>query len=521
MRLPSNILKQLFVLALPLLLKYLFFIIFVDWDVFDSEDIREDGIFFIFITVIIYTKLFQKQILKDLLLVVYVLYFILETTSYLAVSSTFSSSYMYLLLESGSEELQEFAGGYFNWTIFLAFFLFGVLFFLLRKNTWKTTLKYSNLIGVACAGLILVFLKFTGFIESNAYHNAIRGTYGYYSLQKNMKIAPTVSEDEITKTADNEVLVLVLGESTNRNHMQLYGYRRGTTPFLSGLTDDFYVYDNVISNEVFTLKAVPKILTSFTEESQGEDLVDIIQVFKVAGYDTYWLSNQRPISYHDNAISKIASGSKYFKFYNHLIDRDTKVLDEEILPDYSKILDKPGKKLIVLRLIGTHFDYDNRYPEAFDKFSTPKASKASKAKKLQNEYDNAILYNDFIVHEIITMLKEKNQKSALLYLSDHGENIYENGTDFFGRSEEIVTQNMFEIPFMLWTSKSFEMPSDFQYQKNRAFTSQYTYDSLGHIFGVLHNSMDVNSSIFSSNYESKKRIIVGEKDFDAYFKTKK
>ena len=509
--------KQIIILALPLLLKYVFFFVFVDWRVFDSEDIKEDVIFFGLIALLIQTKLFQKHFFKTLLLFVYLLYIVLETTSYLAVSSTFSSSYMYLLLESSSAELKEFAGGYFSWPILLVFLINIFFFFRLRKIAWNADYKQSNLLGLSGFAIIIFVLKFTGLIESNAYHNAVRGSYGYYKLQKNMQLASAINKSDVKVTSDNEVLVLVLGESTDRNHMQIYGYNRQTTPNLNVLKDELYVFDNVISTEVFTLKAVPKILTSLNHNSNGEDLVDIVQVFKTAGYDTYWLSNQRPISFHDNAISNIASGSKTFQFYNHQIDRDAKVLDEALLPDYSEILKKEGKKLIVLRLIGTHFDYINRYPYAFEKF---KSVDASKKEKLIDEYDNAILYNDFILNKIISELKAQNQKSALLYISDHGENIYDYGTDFFGRSEEVITKNMFEIPFLFWASESFNYPDDFEYQKNRAFTSQFTYESLGHIFGVMHTNMNAEKSIFSNSYKQKKRIIVGDKDFDIYFKKK-
>ncbi|WP_375236179.1 phosphoethanolamine transferase [Winogradskyella sp.] len=514
----SKLFKQILVLSIPLLFKYLFFLVFVDWGVFDKNDLIEDVIFFILIAVLIHTEFFQKSIFKHLLIFAYIFYVVLETTSYLAVSSTFSSSYMYLLLESGNEELKEFALGYLSFPIICVFLTYTILFFVLRKRKWILDFKYSNAIGALCLIVITGFLKFSGFIESNAYHNAVRGTYGYYDLQKNMKFAPKVEEREVEIKANNEVLVLVLGESTDRNHMQIYDYSRNTNPLLSTKKDELYIYDNVISTDVFTLKAVPKILTSLNNESQAKGLVDIIQVFKAAGYSTYWLSNQRPISFHDNAISKIASGSTMFKFYNHLIDRDTKVLDQEILPDYEAILSKPGKKLIVLRLIGTHFDYDNRYPDAFEKF---KSVDASKKEKLIDEYDNAILYNDFIVNEIISKLKSKNTKSALIYLSDHGENIYNDGTDFFGRSEEILTKNMFDIPFLLWTSDSFDKPVDFQFEKYRAFTSQFTYESIGHVFGVVHKDMKVQNSLFSSFYIPKKRIIVGGKDYDSLFKVNK
>lgn len=510
----NKIFKYIVLLSLPLVLKYLFFLVFVDWDVFDKNDGIEDVIFFGLITVLAFTKLFQNTIFRNLLILFYVFYVVLETTSYLAVSSTFSSSYMYLLLESGNEELKEFANGYLSLPIVIVFFVNIGLFFMLIKNKLKTKYQFANWFGILGLVLITGFLKLSGFIESNAYHNVVRGTYGYYQLQKDMVLNTEIEKSDLQITAKNEVLVLVLGESTDRNHMQIYGYKKETNPLLASVKDSLYIYDNVISTDVFTLKAVPKILTSLSDESDG-NLIDVIQVFKTAGYDTYWLSNQRPISFHDNAISKIASGSTEFKFYNHLIDRDTKVLDEILLPDYQNILDKPGKKVIVLRLIGTHFDYDNRYPDDFNTFD--KNNNISKKERLRNQYNNAILYNDFIVYTILSKLKAKNQKSALLYVSDHGENIYNNGTDFFGRSEEIVTQSMFEIPFMLWTSNSFEKPHDFQFQKNRSFTSQYTYESLGHIFGVMHNTMKIENSIFSTKYKPKKRIIVGERDFDTYF----
>jgi len=107
----------------------------------------------------------------------------------------------------------------------------------------------------------------------------------------------------------------------------------------------------------------------------------------------------------------------------------------------------------------------------------------------------------------------------MIYLSDHGENIYSDGTDFFGRSEEFITKSMFEIPFFVWTSESFEFPQDFEFDANRKFTSQYTFESLGHLFGVKHKSVDVTNSIFSNTYKPKERIIIGDRNFDTFFKS--
>jgi heptose-I-phosphate ethanolaminephosphotransferase len=421
-----------------------------------------------------------------------------------------------LLLESNKQELSEFSLAYINFPIILFIVLSGILFFIIRKNRFKTVNKHRLIIGLLGFIAIVVFLKLSGLIESNAYHNIVRGTYGYVDLQNSVKFNSIIDKEEIKVTANNEVLVVVLGESTAREHMQIYGYNRETTPLLNSIKDSLFIYDDVISTDVFTLKAVPKILTSLDIDSKNEETTNLVEFFNAAGYKTFWLSNQRPISYHDNVTSKIASKATMFKFYNHIIDKNTLVLDEIMFEDYGDILKESGKKVIFIRLIGTHFNYDKRYPESFNKFKTD--DKLSKEQTIINQYDNAILYNDFIVYSLIEILQKNSKKSALLYISDHGENVYDDGTDFFGRSEEIITESMFEIPFLLWTSKDFTFPNDFEYNPHRKFMADHTYESIGHIFGVIYKNMDAENSIFSNSFKTRKRKIIDNTlDFDKYF----
>ena len=508
--------KFIFILSIPLLCKYVFLLFFIDWNLFDFQDVAEDVLFFVIMVLLLFSKPINKQYFTNFVCFIYVLYVILETASYMAVSSNFSSSFMYLLLESNTDELSEFTTSYINVPIILFIILSGISFFIIRKLEFRTSNKFYSIIGLLGVLCIIVILKFTGLVESNAYHNIIRGTYGYIDLQNSVKLNSNIKKEDITLKADNEVLVFVLGESTAREHMQIYGYKRENTPLLNSIKDSLYVYNNAISTDVFTLKSVPKMLTSLDVNSKKEKAFNIVEVFNTAGYDTYWLSNQRPISYHDNAISKIASGSSMFKFYNHIIDKNALVLDEAILPDYKEILKKPGKKVVFLRLIGTHFDYNKRYPKSFNKFGNNK-SKKSKKNTVIDQYDNAILYNDYIVYSLIENLDKINTKSALLYVSDHGENVYDNGTDFFGRSEEILTKSMFEIPFVLWTSKDFIFPEDFEYNPKRKFMADHTYESIGHIFGVMHKSMYSDRSIFSNTFKERKRVVLKNVDYDEFF----
>ena len=515
----SKNLKNIFILSIPLLLKYIFLLFFFDFDQFNFEDSKEDFLFYVCIIFLMYGSFIKRQFYFDIVSALYLLYLVLETTSYMAVSSNFSSSYMYLLIESNKHELSEFVSAYTNLSIILFILFCIVLFFIVRKQRFETKNKYHKTIGILGFIGVVAFLKFTGLIESNAYYNTVRGAYGYVELQQTYKVNSQINKEDVKIITDNEVLVVVLGESTTRGHMQIYGYNKQTTPLLNSIKDSLFIYNDVISTDVLTLKSVPKMLTSLDNNNTNYSNSSIVQIFNSAGFKTYWLANQRPISYHDNAINKIASSCYQFKFYNFRDDLESNILDEIILSDYMSILSKPGKKAIFIKLIGTHFDYEKRYPPKFDVFRNNATQ--SKKDKTINNYDNAVLYNDFIVFEFIKLLEKQNSKSALIYLSDHGENVYDNGTDFFGRSEENLTKNMFEIPFLVWASKDFNFPNDFEYKPNRKFMADHTYESIGHFFGIEYKNINASKSIFSSYFKERKREVVNGIDFDLFFSENK
>lgn len=508
--------RTLLIFLLPLFLKYSFLLAIVGYKLLNYEDVLEDLIFCIIVYVALHSSIFKKQFYSIGVLIVYVFYFALEGASYLAVSSNFSSSFMYVLIESSKGELKEFVQSYNTIGIIIFIILMVLSFFVLKRIQIKTKSTKVFFMGLSVILILIVFLKFTGFIENNAYHNIVRGTYGYFELQQDFKLNATIKKEDIELTKENDVLVVVLGESTTRDHMGLYGYYRKNTPYLSAFKDSLFVYNDVISSDVFTLKSVPKMLTLLSNDSDNEENTNIVSIFNQAGYKTYWLSNQRPISYHDNAISKIAATADFFKFYNHKIDKNTSVLDEVLLPKYNEIIKEPGKKVIFIRLIGTHFDYVKRYPSSFNKYDKKRASEKQTVK---NQYDNAVLYNDFIVYSIIKSLSKEKGKNAMIYVSDHGENVYDDG-DFIGRNESNLKKNMFDIPFIVWTSKSFEFPNDFEYKPSRKFMADHLYESIGHLFGVRYKDMDFSKSIFSNTFKERKRLVVTGKNYDTFFKTK-
>ena len=144
----------------------------------------------------------------------------------------------------------------------------------------------------------------------------------------------------------------------------------------------------------------------------------IIQLANKAGFETVWLSNQRPIGVYESLVTKIALSSTKSKFLTTTFGVHNKVLDGALLLELETILKdvSVSKKLIIIHLMGTHLSYANRYPEAFNKFNDVPFSnyKSEETTKIINDYDNAVLYSDFVISQIIQKTKALNQKEFRL-----------------------------------------------------------------------------------------------------------
>ena len=130
-----------------------------------------------------------------------------------------------------------------------------------------------------------------------------------------------------------------------------------------------------------------------------------------------------------------------------------------------------------------------------------------KAKEITAEYDNAVLYNDFVMDEIFKRFEDKN--ALIIYISDHGQEMYENGSNFAGHSDEIFgNRSMIEIPMLVWTSKSFrEMyPEKIDALKN-SVDNPYRTDLIIH---TILDLMDIETETFDAT-----KSIVNEK-FDKF-----
>ena len=334
----------------------------------------------------------------------------------------------------------------------------------------------------------------------------------------NLKKRELYSLDTKLTTNDSTLLVVIIGESCNRNHMSIYGYNRNTTPRLEGW-DNLFVFDNVISANSSTLKSVMNFMTESNIEHPRpiDSCIHIFDVFHSSPYKTYWLSNQSPIGLWDNGVTNLVQNADVKTFVNvtsnsSMESTQKKSLDESLFEPLEIALDDSIKhKLIFLHLLGCHTEYNKRYRGAYALFD----DSGDKRTRIINTYDNAVCYNDFVVDHIFSILNSYSKSKpdiriSALYFSDHGENVYDEG-DYSGHdySSKIPNANV-EIPFILWVSDSQKKYIDKHHSslKNRIHTP-YMIDDLFHTIidmaCISTSCLDKTRSFINTDFDSTRQ----------------
>ena len=317
-------------------------------------------------------------------------------------------------------------------------------------------------------------------------------------------------------------VVYILGESTTRNHMGIYGYHLQTTPYLSSLekTGDLVKFTDVISPNGHTIKVLEKLFTFYRQGAKGKwyEYTDLFSILNQAGYYTTWLSNQESSGIYGNHGRFYAERCKSNSF---VCVRDsksdfTKPCDEHLLPLLDQTLKqtKP-KSFIVLHLMGTHMEYENRYPKTFKAFSTNvEQGENHKIKETKAAYDTAVRYNDSIVNAIINRFKDKN--ALIIYTSDHGEDVMEINKRIAGHDDLDTNNQKVEIPMLVYMSKTFQenypyITNRILLSANRPFMTDDMIHSILDLMEIQTKEYSPSLSIFNRQFNYKrKRICAGK-----------
>jgi heptose-I-phosphate ethanolaminephosphotransferase len=392
-------------------------------------------------------------------------------------------------------------------------------------------LKFSNLafivilVSAIGGGLLQLFPKtlLVPQIVKVAYATTVELNHYNLAIAQNQlqKIA-----DVAHPKGDGQTFVLIIGESCSRNHMSLYGSQLPTNPRLEKRTD-LIAYHDVVSPHTYTTLSIPAILSNSNLENKIEFAasIDVMDVFHSAGFKTYWISNQSQIGIWDNVVSSIASKADYTTFVNTGSNSSQEAIlstsyDSRLFQPFRKVLEDDAEfKFIVLHLMGNHNTYSKRYPADFEVFKG-----ANEREKLIAEYRNSVLYNDYVVDNLLNILKEsslkKDRMATAIYVSDHGENLYDEQERVGHDYARIIPKANVEIPFAVWMSESYISSYGSKAGIIRANTRKpFVSDDLFHCVLDINNIkipiFEQRRSIFSTNFnERRERILADGYNYD-------
>ena len=283
--------------------------------------------------------------------------------------------------------------------------------------------------------------------EMKSYDEIARGLAGHaVQLTRNESSIPYV--------------VFIIGESTSRHHMGIYGYPLPTTPGLAvkEAEGSLLVFQDVVSPHTYTMAVLRELFTFYHKAYGGEwyEYGNYFDILRAAGYHTAWISNQESSGLYGNAGRAYADrcDEKAFTLIRDS-ENDVSRYDEAVLPLLDASLEKnqAEKSFYAIHLMGTHEDYIRRYPTEYGVFTADdETGDKPEWRKMRAEYDNAVLYNDYIVNAIIKRFEDKN--AIVIYISDHGEEVYDRW-DFRGHAEHGSFYQL-EIPMLIWTSEQFQ-----------------------------------------------------------------
>ena len=395
------------------------------------------------------------------------------------------------------------ASGFFSWSLWLFILVCGVVpavYCLLQPVVMGKVKK----LGIYCGGSLAIILAIASLNISQTlwisqHDTELGGLLQPWSYVANTCRLISFSHDEQAeeiklpdgKIADNEkaVVVLVIGESARKANFQLYGYQRETNPLLTK-RKDLKVYQ-ATSCATYTTAGSKAIL----EPKNSDDLYELLPNYAFRmGADVAWRTSNwgEPPIHIDEYLTDTELAEQYPD-----VDKN---YDGILFAGLRKRIESSSKNkvLIILHTSTSHGPkYADKYPKEFEVYK-PVAENVEEGEKnialLVNAYDNTIRYTDYLLDNLINTLQDMTEwKSAMIFISDHGESLGENKVFMHGLPMKLAPKVQYEIPFLVWTSKDFR---DYKSELPEVLEQHYIFHSVLNLLSIESSAYDKNYDIF-------------------------
>ncbi len=458
----------------------------------------------------------------------------------------FSQSVFFIMAESNFNESNEYIQQYLSFKLIAVLVVYILVALFLWKQVKpvyvqnKTKWMVSLLIAIyALMPLVIsVMVKKTSLEKAGAHLLSrmettvpwqLMSSYIAYRSQlsnmenilNNLQSLPSLENLTDSNGETPRTLVLIIGESTTRTRMGIYGYNRNTTPMIEQFKKEnpnLSVFNDVVSSRPYTIEILEQALTFADERHPDLYLTQpsLIHLMKQAGYKTFWITNQQTMTKRNTMLTMFSKQTDKQYYMNNDRNQSARQYDDAVIQPFKEVLTDPAKKkFIVIHLLGTHMKYEFRYPKSSeynvfqDKTGIPFNIDDDNA-KVYNSYDNAISYNDYVITTLFNTFKQSHDNGFMLYFSDHGEEVYQTPPyDVLGRNEKAPTKPMYTIPFILWQSPSWlkTHPNDYQAYVDRKFSSQDLIHTWSDLAGLSYNLYQPEKSLVNPNFKPSIRWI--------------
>ncbi|HGY5079055.1 TPA: phosphoethanolamine transferase CptA [Citrobacter gillenii] len=465
---------------------------------------------------------------------------------YVIYGQEFSQSVLYVMFETNANEASEYLSQYFSLKIvFIALAYTAVAILLWTRlrpvhipSPWRYLVSFALLYG-----LILHPMTVNTFIKHKPVEQTLNGLAarmepaapwqfisGYYQYRQQLTSLNSLLNENnalppLAHFKDNSgdaprTLVLVIGESTQRGRMSLYGYPRKTTPELDALhksDPNLTVFNNVVTSRPYTIEILQQALTFANEKNPDLYLTQpsLMNMMKQAGYKTFWITNQQTMTARNTMLTVFSKQTDKQFYMNQQRTQSAREYDSNVLAPFKEVLaDLAPKKFIIVHLLGTHIKYKFRYPDGQGKFDNNidhvPAGLSNDELEAYNDYDSANVYNDHIIASLINDYKATDPNGFLLYFSDHGEEVYDTPPHKTqGRNEDNPTRHMYTVPFLLWTSEKWQAahPRDFSQDVDRKYSSSELIHTWSDLAGFTYDGFDPTRAITNPQFKETTRWI--------------
>lgn len=326
-----------------------------------------------------------------------------------------------------------------------------------------------------------------------------------------------------------QIVVMVLGESSRADRWSLNGYERKTNPLLEQEANLVSLSD-MIAPVSATRLSVPVILSRKPATQSlraGFSEPSFISAYREAGFKTFWLSNQMSFGEFDTPVSVFAKEADVTRFFNLGGFTNQSDLDDVLLAPLQKAMNDPApKKLVVLHTLGNHWNYSHRHPQEFDRwkpslFGVDKPAYTSLKLKpeINNSYDNSILYTDWLLSQVIGVLKAGPAVASMMYVADHGQTLYDGSCKlaFHGHN----TQFEFHVPALVWYSDAYgaahvDKVALLKQHRTAPLATENIFHSLLDMADIRYPGEQLDRSFFSNQLAKHVRYVdsYGWTDYD-------